>query len=68
MGLLLSGAGDFRMARTHKVKLANFFFALFATDKVSHISEILLKEKMNYWQRMWFKSGITCESMTHPIP
>lgn len=56
------------MARTHKVKLANFFFALFATDKVSHISEILLKEKMNYWQRMWFKSGITCESMTHPIP
>jgi len=48
MGLLVNGAGDFIMPMPHKVKLANFFFASFATDKVSQVSEILSMEKMNY--------------------
>lgn len=43
---MFSGAGDFLKAKTYEVKLANFFFALLVTDKVSQVSEILSK-KMN---------------------
>lgn len=63
VGLLLNGAGDLIMAKTRIIQLANAFFASFATDKVSQVSQILSKE--HYQQ---FESGITRESLTHPIP
>lgn len=63
VGLLLNGARDLIMAKTRIIQLANAFFASFATDEVSQVSQFLSKE--HYQQ---FESGITCESLTHPIP